>query len=270
MNEKIGFNHEKHRLAELEEQQSDAAKNLRVILEANDWIQQERELFGKENSEYDFSNHSVQAARQELHQREAESLNLREKINRKATNMYEKVAEQYKVLERKKNVVRADKKKIESVIQQLDEEKRGTIKRAWDKVNEDFGSIFNTLLPGSSAKLIEKEGTSFMEGLHISIAFGNVWKDSLSELSGGQKSILALSLILALVGFKPAPLYILDEVDAALDLHHTQNIGRMIKTHFPWSQFIIVSHKPGMFDKANVLFHVEFVNGISTITRSGQ
>ena len=68
------------------------------------------------------------------------------------------------------------------------------------------------------------------------MAFGGVWKESLSELSGGQKSLLALSLILAMLLFKPAPIYILDEVDAALDLSHTQNIGRMIKQHFPQSQ----------------------------------
>ena len=73
-------------------------------------------------------------------------------------------------------------------------------------------------------------------GLEVKVAFGGVWKDSLSELSGGQKSLLALSLILAMLLFKPAPIYILDEVDAALDLSHTQNIGRMIKTHFPQSQ----------------------------------
>lgn len=45
--------------------------------------------------------------------------------------------------------------------------------------------------------------------------------------------------------FQPAPLYILDEVDAALDLNHTQNIGNMIKAHFPQSQFIVVSLKVG-------------------------
>ncbi len=59
------------------------------------------------------------------------------------------------------------------------------------------------------------------------VAFGGVWKDSLSELSGGQRSLLALSLILALLLFKPAPMYILDEIDAALDLSHTQNIGQV-------------------------------------------
>jgi Fe-S cluster assembly ATPase SufC len=50
------------------------------------------------------------------------------------------------------------------------------------------------------------------------------------------RSLVALSLILSLLLFRPAPLYILDEVDAALDLSHTQNIGQMLRTHFKQSQ----------------------------------
>jgi hypothetical protein len=76
----------------------------------------------------------------------------------------------------------------------------------------DFGSIFSTLLPGTMAKLEPPEGCSFLDGLEVRVAFGGVWKQSLSELSGGQRSLLALSIILALLLFKPAPLYILDEV----------------------------------------------------------
>lgn len=72
--------------------------------------------------------------------------------------------------------------------------------------------------------------------LQIKVSLGGVWKDSLSELSGGQRSLIALSLVLAMLLFKPAPLYILDEVDAALDLSHTQNIGTMLKAHFKQSQ----------------------------------
>ena len=56
---------------------------------------------------------------------------------------------------------------------------------------------------------------------------------------------------MALLQFKPAPMYILDEVDAALDLSHTENIGRLIKTRFKGSQFIVVSLKDGMFQNAN-------------------
>lgn len=55
-------------------------------------------------------------------------------------------------------------------------------------------------------------------------------------MSGGQRSLAALSLILAMLLFKPAPIYILDEVDAALDLSHTQNIGAMLRSHFKKSQ----------------------------------
>lgn len=106
------------------------------------------------------------------------------------------------------------------------------------------------------------------DGLEVKVAFNSVWKDSLTELSGGQRSLLALSLILALLLFKPAPMYILDEVDAALDLSHTQNIGLMLRTHFSASQFIVVSLKEGMFNNANVIFRTRFVDGISAVTRT--
>jgi ATPase subunit of ABC transporter with duplicated ATPase domains len=86
-----------------------------------------------------------------------------------------------------------------------------------------------------------------------------VWKETLTDLSGGQRSLLALSLILAMLLFKPAPMYILDEIDAALDLSHTQNIGNMIRTHFAKSQFIVVSLKQGLFNNANVIFRTKFV-----------
>ena len=58
------------------------------------------------------------------------------------------------------------------------------------------------------------------------------------------------------------------QVDAALDLSHTQNIGHMIKTHFPYSQFIVVSLKEGMFSNANVIFRTRFVDGVSAVART--
>jgi structural maintenance of chromosome 2 len=61
-------------------------------------------------------------------------------------------------------------------------------------------------------------------------------------------------------------MYILDEVDAALDISHTQNIGHIIKTRFKGAQFIVVSLKDGMFDHANRIFKARFVDGTSTVT----
>eukprot|EP00922_Rhytidocystis_sp_ex-Travisia-forbesii_P015216 GHVS01022720.1.p1 GENE.GHVS01022720.1~~GHVS01022720.1.p1 ORF type:complete len:140 (+),score=25.98 GHVS01022720.1:212-631(+) len=128
-------------------------------------------------------------------------------------------------------------------------------------------SIFTTLLPGAQAKL-KPAGPDFLtDGLELKVAFNGVWTEGLTELSGGQRSLLALSLVLALLKCKPAPVYILDEIDAALDLSHTANIGEMIQTEFPNSQFIIVSLKDGMFSNADVLFRTKFVDNTSMVER---
>jgi structural maintenance of chromosome 2 len=157
--------------------------------------------------------------------------------------------------------------------------------KAFSQINKDLGSIFKTLLPGAYAKLEPSSQNSLLEGVEFKVAFGDVWKESLTELSGGQRSLVALSLILALLRYKPAPLYILDEVDAALDSSHTQNIGLMIKKHFQNSQvfffnlkyklilntlffkFVIVSLKDGMYSNANVLYKTKLEDGVSRVFR---
>ena len=73
---------------------------------------------------------------------------------------------------------------------------------------------------------------------------------------------------MSLLQFKPAPMYILDEIDAALDLSHTQHIGHLFKTRFKGSQFIVVSLKEGLFTNANVLFKARFHDGTSMVDRT--
>ena len=102
-------------------------------------------------------------------------------------------------------------------------------------------------------------------GFSIKVRLGGTWKEGLTELSGGQRSLVALSLILALLRYHPAPVYILDEVDAALDVHHTSNIGHIIKTRFKNAQFIVVSLKDDMFTNANRIYQTRFVDGTSTV-----
>jgi len=166
------------------------------------------------------------------------------------------------------SIVKKDRKKIEETISKLNEFKLEALEKTYKKVNEDFGLIFADLLPGSFARLEPPEGQLITEGLEIRVQLGGVWKSSLTELSGGQRSVIALSLILSLLQFKPAPMYILDEVDAALDLSHTENIGRLFHSRFKGSQFIVVSLKEGMFGNANVLFRTRFKDGISSVERT--
>lgn len=255
-------------LAATRKEQERAEKLVAVLSKKHSWINTEKEAFGIKGGDYDFERYKPQEAIHDLKRLRDETELLSKKVNKKVLSMIEKAEGEYTELLRKRKVVENDKKKIQAVIMELDVQKKAELERTWGKVNRDFGSIFSTLLPGARAKLEPPEGREAWEGLEVKVCFGEVWKESLSELSGGQRSLLALSLILSLLLFKPAPMYILDEVDAALDLSHTQNIGNMLKTHFSHSQFIVVSLKEGMFNNANVIFRTKFVDGVSNVTRT--
>ena len=247
---------------------ANAERVISALVKKYEWIETEKEAFGVAGGDYDFEKADASQMSRQLKNLQNEQNSLDKKINRKVMGMIEKAEAEYSELLRKRKVIENDKKKIQSVIEELDVKKKSELERTWVKVNRDFGSIFSTLLPGASSKLEPPEGMHAWEGLEVKVGFGGVWKESLSELSGGQRSLIALSLILSLLLFKPAPMYILDEVDAALDLSHTQNIGNMLKTHFSQSQFVVVSLKEGMFNNANVIFRTKFVDGVSTVNRT--
>ncbi|EED95842.1 chromosomal protein,like chromosomal protein xcap-e [Thalassiosira pseudonana CCMP1335] len=256
------------KITKFHSEKSKAEKILGSMMNKYAWIETEKEAFGVAGGDYDFEETCPNLMSKQLKDLQAEQTSLAKKINKKVMGMIEKAEGEYTELLRKRKVVENDKKKIETVIENLDVKKKVELERTWKKVNKDFGSIFSTLLPGTMAKLVPPKGMAAWEGLEVKVAFGNCWKQSLSELSGGQRSLIALSLILSLLLYKPAPMYILDEVDAALDLSHTQNIGNMLKTHFSQSQFIVVSLKEGMFNNANVIFRTKFVDGVSTVSRT--
>lgn len=257
-----------HKISRLVKDESDAKHIVKKLEKTNPWIESEKEFFGREHTDYDFRRREPSAASRRLVELKEEQSLLSKKINKKVMGMIEKAEQEYQGLMNKRHIVENDKEKITSVIKELDAKKNEALETTWVKVTKDFGSIFSTLLPGTTAKLEPPAGGTVMDGLQVRVAFGGVWKESLTELSGGQRSLLALSLILSLLLFKPAPMYILDEVDAALDLSHTQNIGHMIRTHFSHSQFIVVSLKEGMFNNANVVFRTKFVDGVSAVTRT--
>ncbi|KAL8582210.1 hypothetical protein ACOMHN_004129 [Nucella lapillus] len=259
-----------HKVTKGQKDSQDAARQVTLLLEKYDWIADERQFFGQANSPYDFTVNDPKEAERRIQKLTETKDKLAKNVNMRAMNLLGSAEEQYADLMKKRKIVLNDKAKIQAVIDELDKKKNEALQKAWEQVNKDFGSIFSTLLPGTQAKLAPPEGQTVLDGLEVKVAFGDVWKESLSELSGGQRSLVALSLILAMLLFKPAPLYILDEVDAALDLSHTQNIGQMIRSHFRHSQFIVVSLKDGMFNNANVLFKTKFVDGVSTVTRHVQ
>ncbi|KAI0289102.1 condensin complex subunit SMC2 [Russula brevipes] len=235
-----------------------------------EWIVEESHLFGQAGSQYDFSKLDIGQSKDRARELEEQQRGMKKKVNTKVMNMIDTVEKREASLKKMLGTVLKDKEKIEQTIEELDRYKRDALKTTWEKVNGDFGGIFAELLPGNFAKLQPPDNQDLMDGLEIKVQLGSVWKQSLTELSGGQRSLIALSLIMALLQFKPAPMYILDEIDAALDLSHTQHIGTLFRTRFRGAQFIVVSLKEGLFTNANVLFRTRFRDGTSVVERTAQ
>ncbi|TRX98854.1 hypothetical protein FHL15_000196 [Xylaria flabelliformis] len=255
-----------HQVEKFNKEQQNAVQAVAHMEQEHEWIADEQDKFGRAGTPYDFKSQNIAECKATLKNLTERFQGMKKKINPKVMNMIDSVEKKEVGLKTMMKTVIRDKRKIEETIVSLDDYKKKALLQTWQKVNSDFGQIFSELLPGGSfAKLDPPEGKTINEGLEVKVCLGKVWKQSLTELSGGQRSLVALSLIMALLQFKPAPMYILDEVDAALDLSHTQNIGRLIKTRFKGSQFIVVSLKDGMFQNANRIFRTRFSEGTSMV-----
>lgn len=190
---------------------------------------------------------------------------LASRVDASVISMVERLENDETQLRQRLVTISNDKAKLSQSMETLNERRCVTIDNVWKQVSNDFGAIFGDLLPGSSCELVPVNNNPIKDGFSIKVCLGQTWKDGLTELSGGQRSLVALSLILALLRYQPAPMYILDEVDAALDVHHTRNIGHIIKTRFKNAQFIVVSLKDDMFTNANRIFQTRFIDGTSTV-----
>lgn len=233
------------------------------LLASHDWLEDEAVVTNivQQNDGLDLEQY-----RERVRHLQEKFQDMKRKVNPNIMSMIENVEKKEFALKTMIKTIEKDKVKIQETIEKLNEYKKETLIKTWQKVTNDFGNVFADLLPNSFAKLVPSEGKEVTDGLEVKVKLGNIWKESLVELSGGQRSLIALSLIMALLQFRPAPMYILDEVDAALDLSHTQNIGHLIKTRFKGSQFIVVSLKEGMFTNANRVFRTRFQDGTSVVS----
>jgi structural maintenance of chromosome 2 len=259
-----------HEMEKAQQECSLAEKAVQQLEEQFGWILDEQELFGRPGTAYDFGKHNMNEVRRTCRKLEEQQTGMKQRVNPKVLNLIDSVEKKEFELKTMMSTVLKDKGKIEDTIKELDRYKEDALKTTWEKVNGDFGEIFAELLPGNYCKLEPPEGQSVTQGLEVKVRLGSVWKQSLTELSGGQRSLIALSLIMSLLQFKPAPMYILDEIDAALDLSHTQHIGQLFQSRFSGSQFIVVSLKEGLFTNANVLFRARFRDGTSIVERTTQ
>ena len=246
---------------------SDSETYIKKLKKENEWIESEMNFFGMKGTDYDFSKLNIKEECKKLVRLQEDNAVLKRKVNMKVESMADQYDKEYSNLIKKKEIIIKDKLNIQKAIEELDKKRKEALEKVFSLTSDSLNKIYKTLLPGTMAKLEQIDKYDLMKGVHLRVAFNGVWKQSLAELSGGQSSLLALSLILALLRYKPAPIYIFDEIDAALDLSHTANLGLMLKQEFPESQFVVISLKDGMFSNANVLYRVSYVDGSSKVER---
>lgn len=176
-----------HQIEKLQKDQLNAGQMLKEMEKEHDWIAEERESFGRANSAYDIKGQNIAECKSSLRNLTERFQGLKKKINPKVMNMIDSVEKKEASLKNMMKTVIRDKRKIEETITSLDEYKKEALHKTWYKVNADFGQIFAELLPGSFAKLDPPEGKQISDGLEVKVSLGKIWKQSLTELSGGQR-----------------------------------------------------------------------------------
>jgi len=170
-----------------------AAQLVATLEKEHDWIEDNKDQFGRAGTPYDFRGKNVAESRATLKTVTERFQGMKKKINPKVMPMIDSVEKKEASLKNMLRTVVRDKKKIEETISTLDEYKKEALLKTWRKVTEDFGHIFSDLLPGhNTAKLVPLDDNidRIQDGLEVKVCLGKVWKQSLTELSGGQRYVM--------------------------------------------------------------------------------
>ncbi len=202
-----------------------------------------------------------------------ERLKLRESIKElgfvdiESIEKFEELEKEYQDLKVNTDELKETKEKLESTITIMDEEMLVRLRETFDKVNAKFDSIFKMLFRGGNARIVFTEPENILEsGIEIKASAPGKAVKNLRLYSGGEKSLIALSLIFAINEVRNLPLLLLDEVEAALDEANVERFANFAKVLNESTQLIIVSHRPGTMEKADYLYGVTMQRkGITSI-----
>jgi structural maintenance of chromosome 3 (chondroitin sulfate proteoglycan 6) len=199
-------------------------------------------------------------------------------VNKKALDQYVNFTEQHEDLSNRKNELDSSKNAIDELVEELDHKKDEAIERTFKGVAKFFSEVFSELTSGGRANLImqkpkgekELEGPERIRsyrGVEVQVAFNPNAPEyqNMSQLSGGQQSLVALALIFAIQRCDPAPFYVFDEIDPALDDNHRHAVAAMIKKQSKVIQFITTSHRPELVAAAHKCYKITFTNRVSNI-----
>ncbi|MDR1992463.1 MAG: chromosome segregation protein SMC [Nitrososphaerota archaeon] len=187
-------------------------------------------------------------------------------VNQLAAQHYADQISRYRELSVRLNELEREKQAIVAFMDEIEAKKRKVFMTAFDKINDSLTVYFSKMTGGGEAVLkLENPDEPFTGGIEMIVQFPNKPSIVVSGASGGERSISAVAFIFSLKEFSPASFYILDEVDAHLDAFHTTKLAETLLAEAGQTQFIVISLRPEMVNKAQKVYGVYERNGISNV-----
>lgn len=190
-----------------------------------------------------------------------------EPVNMKAIKDYDEVSERKEELFNKISTLKNEKEEINNRLNGYENLKKQSFMMTFENVNKYFQVIFEDLSDGEGSLVLENPEDPFKGGLTIEARPRGKKMLRLEAMSGGEKSLTALAFVFAFQRYLPAPFYAFDEVDMFLDGVNAEKLAQMIKTQSSNAQFIVVSLRKPMLEKADRTIGVtQRRDGISKVT----
>lgn len=178
-------------------------------------------------------------------------------VNLGAIEEYERVSERYEFLHEQKTDLQEAKDTLFQVIEEMDEEMKKRFKQTFDGIREHFEPVFRALFGGGRADLILTVPEDILNtGVEIVAQPPGKKLQNLGLLSGGERALTAIALLFSILKVRPVPFCILDEVEAALDEANVQRFSQYLKRYSSETQFIVITHRKGTMEEADVLYGV--------------
>ncbi|OGJ12936.1 hypothetical protein A3K82_01580 [Candidatus Pacearchaeota archaeon RBG_19FT_COMBO_34_9] len=187
-------------------------------------------------------------------------------VNLRSLEVYDSIKQEYDSIKEKTEIISKEKEGILRIIHEIDVKKKKTFMQTLNSLNSTFSRNFSQLSQKGHVYLdLEDKKEPFNAGVNIIVKTGHGKYFDVKSLSGGEQTLVALSLIFAIQELKPYYFYILDEIDAALDKRNSERLAELLKKYMQKGQYIVISHNDEVIANSTNLYGISMHDGISKI-----
>ena len=176
-------------------------------------------------------------------------------VNLDAIEGYKVISERYENMNTQRIDLLEAQDRILAAIKEMDEIMVTRFSETFEKINVEFNHVFRSLFGGGKAKIKYSDPTNILEtGIDIDVQPPGKAVQNISLFSGGEKALIAISCLFAILRVKPIPMCILDEVEAALDIANVERFAKYLREFSSTTQFIVVTHREGTMEECDLLY----------------